>query len=237
MLYFTHPSLRFVGIEAFDQCSSLTDVCYGASQKRWNEIEIGQYNDPLLNAVIHFSLDPAELVISSVRAAPGDTVTLTVTQYDTVHDTVYDLRPQVRLTVVSGDAWRGLVAGNATVPAGTMIEVAAIPLEGSRFEHWSDGETANPRRVTVETDMTLTASFVASTGVEATEACLWRTAVEGRHLTVECAAGETVRLFDTQGRCLAQLPVPSGRCTTVLPSAGVFLVGVGTAPAKKNIVE
>lgn len=190
------------------------------------------------------TLNPRQLIalqtetyVAHFFALRHDTVTLTVTQYDTVHDTVYDLRPQVRLTVVSGDAWRGLVAGNATVPVGTMIEVAAIPLEGSRFEHWSDGETANPRRVTVTEDMTLTAFFGASTGVEAAAAGDWRATVEGRRLTVECAAGETVRLFDTQGRCLAQLPVPSGRCTTVLPSAGVFLVGVGTAPAKKIIVE
>ena len=178
-----------------------------------------------------------ETYVAHFFAFRHDTMTVTETVYDTVHDTIYDLRPIVQLTVVSGDAWRGLVAGNAEVPAGTVIEVAAIPLEGSRFVSWSDGETANPRRVTVTADMTLTASFGAAAGVATADANGWKTTVEGHRLTVECAAGETVRLFDVQGRCLTQLPVPSGRCTTVLPSAGVYLVSVGTTPAKRIIVD
>ena len=39
---------------AFDGCASLTDVYYSGSETDWANIEIDNYNQPLLNAKIHF---------------------------------------------------------------------------------------------------------------------------------------------------------------------------------------
>lgn len=39
---------------AFGSCKNLTDVYYDGTQEQWQSIEIGNYNDPLLNAAIHF---------------------------------------------------------------------------------------------------------------------------------------------------------------------------------------
>ena len=47
-------SVTSIENSAFDGCSSLTDVYYGGSQAQWNQITVGSYNDPLLNATIHF---------------------------------------------------------------------------------------------------------------------------------------------------------------------------------------
>lgn len=47
-------SVTTIGNYAFNSCSSLADVYYGGGEAQWNAINIGSYNDPLLNATIHY---------------------------------------------------------------------------------------------------------------------------------------------------------------------------------------
>ena len=51
-------SVTSIGDYAFNSCDSLTDVYFTGSEQEWKAMEIGEYNDPLLNATIHFA-DPA----------------------------------------------------------------------------------------------------------------------------------------------------------------------------------
>lgn len=44
-----------IGMNAFDGCNSLTDVYFNGSEAQWHSIEIGDHNDDLLNAKIHFN--------------------------------------------------------------------------------------------------------------------------------------------------------------------------------------
>ncbi len=39
---------------AFYGCSNLSDVFYGGIQDQWNAIDLGTYNDPLINAIVHY---------------------------------------------------------------------------------------------------------------------------------------------------------------------------------------
>ena len=160
------------------------------------------------------------------------------------HDTVYVGNDTVgvppvmhTLTVVSSDLWRGLVAGNATVPHGTMIEIAAIPLGDNTFTSWSDNNNDNPRRVVVDNDITLTASFAPHNGIEGPDLSMWTATVDGRRLTVSCGVGETIRLFDAQGRCMLTHTATGADLHVDLPVAGVYLVSVGTSPAKRIVIE
>lgn len=41
--------------EAFRSCTSMTDVYYNGIQEQWNRISVAEYNEPLLNAVLHLS--------------------------------------------------------------------------------------------------------------------------------------------------------------------------------------
>lgn len=160
------------------------------------------------------------------------------------HDTVYvggdtvEVPPVMHtLTVTSSDPWRGLVAGNATVPHGTLIEIAAIPLGDNAFTSWSDNNNENPRRVVVDNDITLTASFAPHNGIEGPDLSPWTATVDGRRLTVSCGAGETIRLFDAQGRCMLTHTATGADLRVDLPVAGVYLVSVGTSPAKRIVIE
>ncbi|MBQ3709344.1 MAG: choice-of-anchor J domain-containing protein [Bacteroidales bacterium] len=67
------------------------------------------------------------------------------------------------LTVQCNPA-EGAVTGNGTYAAGTVVEVQAIPYKGYAFDRWNDGNTQNPRSVTLDNNMTLVA-FFKNTGV------------------------------------------------------------------------
>lgn len=47
-------SIKTIGNSAFEECSSLTDVYYAGSKEDWDAMDIGEQNDSLLNATIHF---------------------------------------------------------------------------------------------------------------------------------------------------------------------------------------
>ena len=53
----------------------------------------------------------------------------------------------------------GSVTGAGIYDAGTQVSVEAIPNEGYKFVGWDDGETFASRTVTMDNDMTLTATF------------------------------------------------------------------------------
>ncbi len=48
-------SVKIIGCEAFNGCSGLKDVYYKASESSWNKISIGEYNDNLNSAKIHYN--------------------------------------------------------------------------------------------------------------------------------------------------------------------------------------
>ena len=178
-------------------------------------------------------------VHDTVRIYNGGTDTLYVVQRDTLRLTDTVQPPLVTLTLVSSDPWRGIVVGNATVPVGTEIEAVAIPMDGDAFYGWSDGSYDNPRRISVDGDMVLTAFFGEYEGIDAAagDGTAWSATVDGRRLTVHCGVGETVRLFDMQGRSLLSVNASSEATTVVVPAAGAYLVSVGTAPAKRILIE
>ena len=61
----------------------------------------------------------------------------------------------------------GSVSGGGQYAAGSQATVTATPNSGYQFKQWSDGNTSATRSVTVNADMTLTATFEAeSTGGE-----------------------------------------------------------------------
>ena len=48
-------SVNSIGSMAFYLCDSLTDVYYGGTKEQWKAIEIGDSNEDLLNANIHYN--------------------------------------------------------------------------------------------------------------------------------------------------------------------------------------
>ena len=67
--------------------------------------------------------------------------------------------PQYTIELRSNDTLLGTVSGSGTYPEGSTIEISAWPKAGAMFTSWSDGNTDNPRNITVTQDLTLMGMF------------------------------------------------------------------------------
>ncbi len=63
------------------------------------------------------------------------------------------------VNVLSENENYGTTTGSGEYADGTNIEIMAIPNEGYTFIHWQDGDTINPRTITVNEDATYIAYF------------------------------------------------------------------------------
>lgn len=64
-----------------------------------------------------------------------------------------------QLTVQTDNPVAGGVAGSGRFPAMSITTICAIPLDGYRFSHWSDGHTESVRNISLDSDKTYTAFF------------------------------------------------------------------------------
>ncbi|MBR0176019.1 MAG: T9SS type A sorting domain-containing protein [Bacteroidales bacterium] len=67
--------------------------------------------------------------------------------------------PEYTLTVVANSPMLGEVTGSGIYPEGATVEISATPAFNALFEGWDDGNTDNPRSVTITQDMSITAIF------------------------------------------------------------------------------
>ena len=74
---------------------------------------------------------------------------------------VVDDTPKYTVTATAHDSIMGLVTGSGTYKQGRMATLTAVPNYGCLFKEWSDGETVNPRTITVNEDINITAIFEA----------------------------------------------------------------------------
>ena len=54
---------------------------------------------------------------------------------------------------------RGIIQGSGKYEYGKIVEVKAVPRQGHHFSHWNDGNTENPRKVTMLDNVELQAQF------------------------------------------------------------------------------
>ncbi len=71
---------------------------------------------------------------------------------------------QYTITVTSANPTMGTVTGGGTYNDGATATLTAMPNAGYHFVRWQDGNTQNPRTVTVTGDATYTAYFEANGG-------------------------------------------------------------------------
>ena len=166
-----------------------------------------------------------------------DTTIVHDTTIITVTDTIVQPITYYDLSVISGNISQGLVAGNGHFPEGTMVEIAAIPMEGYRFKQWDDGNTDNPRVVEVSGDITFEASFDASTeaigNVDNQEYII---TTDKGSITIQGAAHKRIRIFDCLGRLLTTEMNTAEYKTFQVPASGAYMVQVGDNPAKRVVV-
>lgn len=154
-----------------------------------------------------------------------------------IHDTVTEAVVYYDLQVLSNNAERGIGVGGGHFPEGTAVQIAALPFEGSRFLQWSDGVNDNPRTVTLTSDMSVTAVFVATNPERVMETIpTWSLYAERGDIVISGLQGEPLTIYDLNGRTMAYYPYVAGTVRYTVPVSGSYVVRVGSFAARKVAV-
>lgn len=141
-----------------------------------------------------------------------------------------------QLTVLSNDYSKGgghiLKQASLNDPTAKCI---AIAKDGYAFTHWNDGNTDNPRTLTLTSDVSLIAYFVDKVGLsEPSDDGVSVRSINGR-IIVEGVANERVYVCDVLGRVLKNT-IADGTATIEVPDSGVYFVKIGNRPTRKVLV-
>lgn len=85
---------------------------------------------------------------------------ITVTQ-DAEYKAIFQFTgtPEYAIKVIANNYDWGSVEGTGIYPEGTIVEISATPTDSTQFVRWDDGNTDNPRTITVTSEMLYTAIF------------------------------------------------------------------------------
>lgn len=138
------------------------------------------------------------------------------------------------VTVVSADPAMGSVSGGGQALSGGTVTIRAIPNEGYRFLNWQDGNTENPRTVTVANDLTYTAYFESTNqdvfNVYENKITVYPNPTSGR---VKVAADDVIRIdvYNVNGQLVKTAFKESVIDISTLPS-GIYTLNVETTQSK-----
>ena len=140
------------------------------------------------------------------------------------------------INALSGNPNYGTVYGGGTYAANTFVNLYAIAYEGYDFVSWSDGNTDNPRRITVTGNAMYIATFVPSTGIEENVAfeinVFPNPATDILNITSSKTISE-IEIVNTLGQVVKRIEVNADNavCDVEELKAGVYVVRIRTASA------
>lgn len=154
---------------SFRGCSALTSVSLPSTMDTIGNYVFYGCTD--LQSVAVQSIVPPRCAAGAFFEDPLYAATLTVphgstTAYSTVapwseFGTIVEAIYEVTVTATANNEQRGSVEGGGTYTYGTSVELVATPAEGCFFACWGDGDTLNPRGITVEENRSFVALFFA----------------------------------------------------------------------------
>lgn len=141
---------------------------------------------------------------------------------------------QYTITVVSANPNMGTVVGGGTFDYGTTILIAAGPFENYEFVRWYDGNTDNPRSVTVTENATYIAEFQPITGVSDFVEDNVEIYSYGHQIYVNHAEGLSVEIFDVTGKLIiSEIGNSQDHRVFTVNSSGIYLVRTSNGVVKK----
>lgn len=146
---------------------------------------------------------------------------------------------EASFTAITADSTMGTVTilTQPTCTSPTAV-IYASANAGYHFDHWSDGNTDNPRTMTVSVDTVIVGYFVSDgVGIEGISQSPYTIFAQDMEVLVQGVGGQCVRIFDMMGRMVA---IENNAAETQhfrMMSAGVYLVQVGDCAAQRVVVR
>ena len=153
---------------AFEGCSSLTSVTIGESVKSIGVLAFASCSR--LESATIYAMTPPEIWANTfddygmpLYVPAGSKEKYQAAKYWRNFTNIQETGvAQYTVELYSSDESMGTVMGGGEYDEGTAVTLIAIPASGHHFVQWSDGNTDNPRQITVTEDVSLTAEFSAS---------------------------------------------------------------------------
>ena len=144
---------------------------------------------------------------------------------------------QYTITVNSAQPEMGTTTGGGTFDYGSNIPIRADAYNGYKFVRWNDGNTDNPRTVTVTGEATYTAHFQPTVGIEDITNPITSIYSYANYIVVENAEGVSVEIYDMTGKLIVNEACNnSKRCVFTVNSSGVYVVRTGNGVTRKVTV-
>ncbi|MBQ9418620.1 MAG: S8 family serine peptidase [Bacteroidales bacterium] len=144
------------------------------------------------------------------------------------------------LTVESADMRMGTVSGGGTYNSGSTATLTATAASGYHFLRWQDGNTDNPRTVTVTADATYTAYFEKDLGISEVENAGLSLMVSDGYIKIVSTQGSipAYTVNDVSGRCLYRGAAVEASEAVAAPqlASGVYFIQFVGLPAQKVVV-
>lgn len=158
------------------------------------------------------------------------TITITQGSYTTsISVTQNDI--QYTITVLSENTEQGRVDGGGTFDEGTEIQISAEANEGFRFTSWDDGNTDNPRSITVTENATYIASFAPATGIEgniATEISIFPNPTSDMLNIISSETISEIEIVNVMGQIVLQMNINGDNavCNVSNLSNGMYFIRI-----------
>jgi hypothetical protein len=145
---------------------------------------------------------------------------------------------QYQITVLSGNDAMGTVSGSGTYNYGSVIQIQANPYAGYEFVYWNDGNTDNPRNITVLANTTYVANFQPEVGIDDNDLSAVSVYCHDHQIVVCHAEGERIAIYDMLGKLVASDTQNTQEIRQfTISTKGIYLVRVGDAYFKKVVVK
>ena len=140
------------------------------------------------------------------------------------------------VTLFVNDYSKGSVTGGGSYEQGSTATCEAIPYSGNYFERWSDNNTQNPRLITVNSDITLTAYFAANAGIDDIDDYGIIMYAKDYQILIDEAIGKEITVYTIDGRSIASMLIATDHVAIPVTNKGVYIVKIGNHPARKVVV-
>lgn len=210
-------SLTQLGFGAFGQCTSL------------NSIQCNAIVPPNASAVFYGCFDiPLQVPCGSIDAYKNAQGWNSFNNISGIGTCTYSVNLSVNNPAM------GSVSGSGEYLQGSIATIIASAHQGNHFDHWSDGNSENPRTILINGNITLTAFFESDNGVDDSENPNIEMYCSNGCIIIKGADGTKVRVYDLWGRLLIDIKAYDEPIR--VSKQGVFFVKIGNRQIRKIVV-
>ncbi|MBR1798787.1 MAG: leucine-rich repeat domain-containing protein [Bacteroidales bacterium] len=239
-------SVTNIGSSAFQNCRGLTDISIGSGVSSIAEYAFAGC-DHLMQMTCSAAMPPTVAEVNAFddiyRAIPIYVPTASVSLYQVAYGwcefTNYIGVGTYTVTAQSANATMGTVSGGGSYVEGSVATLTANANAGYHFVHWQDGNTDNPRVVTVTGDTTFSAFFAEngnSSIDEITSSDIHISVSDGRIIIQSNSLNSLhVDVYDIMGRHISSFTTTGHSHSTKLPS-GIYIVRINNQYTQKVVL-